>query len=90
MNNRIANNGAVSTWLNRFKVHRTSSQERMRVIDYLQNVKVEGMRKHLCFSCAFVRLYDKNNKPYLISRTTNLDKVKSIVEEIIKVNTSSE
>lgn len=60
--------------------------ERMRVIAYLQGVHVEGMRKHLCFSCAFVTLYDKNNKQYRISRTSTLEQVKEIIQEIIKIN----
>jgi hypothetical protein len=60
--------------------------ERARVIEYLQGIQVDGMRKHLCFSCAFVTLYDKNNKSYLISRTHTLDQVKNIVEEIRQVN----
>ena len=60
--------------------------ERMRVIAYLQDVKVEGMRKHLCFSCAASHLYDKNNKLYAITRTATLEEVKKIVEEIRKIN----
>ncbi len=60
--------------------------ERIKVVNYLQDVNVEGMRKHLCFSCAFVTLYDKNNKPYMISRYKTLEEVKAVVEEIRKVN----
>jgi hypothetical protein len=72
-----------------FRSNRFSQRdERVKVINYLQNVNVEGMRKHLCFSCAFVTLYDKNNKPYLISRIKTLEQVKAIVEEIIKINQS--
>ena len=63
-----------------------SQQERMRVIDYLQSIKVDGMRKILCFSCAFVKLYDKNNKEYKISRTATLESVKLIIEGIKKIN----
>lgn len=60
--------------------------DRLRVIDYLQDVEVEGMRKHLCFSCAFVSLYDKNNKRYKVSRTDTIEQVKAIVDEIRKIN----
>lgn len=61
-------------------------QERMRVIEYLQRLEFEGLRKHLCFSCAFATLYDKNNKQYKISRTNTLAEVKAIVEVIRKIN----
>lgn len=66
--------------------HSPSQKDRIAVIDYLQKVEVEGMRKHLCFSCAFVKLYDKNNKQYKVSRTMTLTQVKDIVEGIRKVN----
>lgn len=65
----------------------SAQKDRMAVIDYLQKVEVEGMRKHLCFSCLFVKLYDKNNKEYKISRTMRLAQVKEVVEQIRKVNT---
>lgn len=67
-----------------------AQRERMAVIDYLQQVEVEGMRKALCFSCSFVKLYDKNNKEYFISRTATLQYVKAIVEEIKKVNSNTQ
>lgn len=60
--------------------------ERMRVVDYLQTVQVEGMRKHLCLGCVYSVLYDKNNNPYKISRSNTLEEVKLIVEEIRKIN----
>lgn len=57
--------------------------------NYLRDVVVVGMRKVLCFGCAFSKLYDKNNKEYRIhNRYATLEGVKAIVEEIRKINES--
>lgn len=68
---------------------RVDPGEQTKVRNYLLQIVVEGMRKHLCFGCSFSRLYDKNNKEYRINnRTATVDQVRTIVEEIRKVNAS--
>lgn len=54
------------------------------VVGFLHSIT--DIRKHLCFSCNLQRLYDDNGKEYRITRTTPLDKVKKIVEEIRTIN----
>lgn len=71
---------------NKYAAPTEAQRDRMLVVSYLQTIKVEGMRKHLCFSCAVVKLYDKNNKQYDIPRSFTLAQVKSVIEEIKKVN----
>ncbi len=61
-------------------------QNRSEVISYLLMLNVPGIRKHICISCKFSTLYDKNNKPYKIGNDSELELVKKIVEEIKQTN----
>lgn len=58
------------------------------ILNYAKSIT--DIRKSLCGGCGNGTLYDKNNAAYSISRKNTLEEVKTIVEEIRKINQSDE
>lgn len=49
-----------------------------------------SIRKSICGGCGSGKLYDKNDKMYIISRKMTVDEVKNIAELIKKINNEKE
>jgi hypothetical protein len=54
----------------------------MDIVRFLEGEECVGIRKKLCVSCGFGKLYDKQGKEIKISKYFTLEKVKEIVNMI--------
>lgn len=57
-----------------------------RIISVVMTTQIDGMRKNICASCGFGKLYDKNNVGYKITRFTTADELRNILEKIKTIN----
>lgn len=59
-----------------------SQVEWMDIVRFLGGEECVGIRKHLCISCGFGKLYDKQGNEIKVSRYSTLENVKKLVNMI--------